>query len=147
VATYREYNLAHHDRLVTAYPGVVEAVRAVRQAGLRTGLVTSKTREGALRGLRRIGLVDAIEVVIGADDVREHKPHPEPVLRALDELGAPARGAVYVGDSVHDMRSGRAAGTATAAVLWGPFGREDLEETAPDHWLARPAELLTLLEL
>jgi pyrophosphatase PpaX len=41
VATYRAYNLAHHDRMVTVYPGVVAAVEAIRAAGRRTGLVTS----------------------------------------------------------------------------------------------------------
>src|SRR6185312_11513740 len=48
IATYREYNLKHHDRMVQVYPGVVEAVREIREAGARTGLVTSKNRLGAL---------------------------------------------------------------------------------------------------
>ena len=51
IGTYREYNLAHHDSRVTAYPGVVELVRGIRAAGYRTGLVTSKNKPGALRGL------------------------------------------------------------------------------------------------
>jgi len=53
IATYRQYNLSNHDTMVTAYPGVVEMVGVIRRAGLRTGLVTSKNRTGALRGLRR----------------------------------------------------------------------------------------------
>ena len=142
VETYRAYNLENHDRLVAAYPGVVEAVLSVRRAGVRTGLVTSKMRTGALRGLGHLGLVEAMEVVVGADDVINHKPHPEPVLRAIRALGVPADEAVFVGDSVHDMRSGRAAGVATAAVLWGPFGRDHLQATEPDHWLTRPDEML-----
>jgi pyrophosphatase PpaX len=55
IATYREYNLKHHDSMVTVYPGVVEAVREIKAAGLQTGLVTSKNRQGALRGLRGRG--------------------------------------------------------------------------------------------
>ncbi len=147
VATYREYNLGNHDQQVTPYPGVVQMVQAIRQAGLRTGVVTSKNRSGALRGLRVIGLEGTMEVVVGADDVANHKPHPEPVLRALDTLREPPGRAVYVGDSVHDMRAGRAAGTATAAVLWGPFQESHLTPAAPDHWLDRPDALLRLLEL
>ena len=46
IATYRTYNLEHHDRMVTVYPGIVEAVQAIRSAGVRTGLVTSKNRPG-----------------------------------------------------------------------------------------------------
>ena len=145
IGTYREYNLTHHDTRVTAYPGVVEMVRAIRRKGYRTGLVTSKNTPGALRGLRLIGIEEEIELIIGADDVENPKPHPEPVTLALARLGVAASSAVYVGDSIHDMESGRAAGVETAAVLWGPFGRAHLEGTAPDHWLETPADLLRLL--
>ena len=44
-----------------------------------------------------------------------------------------------------DMRSGRAAGVDTAAVLWGPFGREDLATTEPTHWLEGPDDLRRLV--
>ena len=147
IGTYREYNLAHHDSRVTAYAGVVEVVRAIRAAGYRTGLVTSKNKPGALRGLRLVGLEEAMELVIGADDVVNPKPHPEPVEAALRQLGEPAARALYVGDSTHDMESGRAAGVKTAAALWGPFGREHLVGSAPDYWLDTPGDLGTLLGL
>ena len=145
IATYRDYNIFHHDSRVTVYPGVVEMVQTVRAAGCRTGLVTSKNRVGAFRGLRLAGLEDAMDVVIGADDVTHPKPHREPVDMAVARLGADSSTTVYVGDSVHDMHSGRSAGVRTAAVLWGPFRRPDLEPAAPDHWLHHPRELVTLL--
>jgi len=145
IATYRDYNIHHHDSRVTVYPGVVEMVRAVRATGCRTGLVTSKNRVGAFRGLRLAGLEEAMDVVIGADDVTNPKPHREPVDLAVTHLAADPRTTVYVGDSIHDMHSGRSAGVRTAAVLWGPFGRPDLEAAEPDFWLERPADLLSLL--
>lgn len=145
IATYREYNLTHHDGMVSAYPGVVNMVRAIRRAGLRTGLVTSKNKPGAERGLRLVGLDRDIEVIVGADDVVNPKPHPEPIEQALRRLGRSATEAIYVGDSVHDMESGRAAGVRTGAVLWGPFDRNYLERTTPDHWLERPGDLLDVL--
>ena len=147
VATYREYNLSHHDAMVSAYPDVVEVVRTIRRSGLRTGLVTSKNRPGALRGLRHVGLEDAMELVIGADEVEHPKPHPEPIQLALRRLGERPEQTIYVGDSIHDMESGRAAGVRTGAVLWGPFDRAHLEGTRPDHWLERPADLLTVLRI
>ena len=146
VATYRAYNLAHHDRRVAAFPGVAEAVHRVRASGCRLGLVTSKNREGSLRGLRVAGLVDAFELIVSADDVTRPKPHPEPVLRALDGLGATAGESVYVGDSLHDMESGRAAGVATAAVVWGAFPRAALAPARPDHWIESAADLVGLAD-
>ena len=145
IATYREYNLKHHDRMVTVYPGVVQVVRALRDGGIATGLVTSKNRAGALRGLTLVQLETLMDVMVCADEVENPKPHPEPVEKAVRLLRAEPSTTVYVGDSIHDMQSGRAAGVRTAAVLWGPFGRSHLEGAQPDYWLERPEELLTLV--
>jgi pyrophosphatase PpaX len=145
IATYREYNLKHHDRLVTVYPGVVEAVREIKAAGIQTGLVTSKNRQGALRGLKLVGLEALMDVLVCCDEVANPKPHPEPVEKAVELLGANPATTVYVGDSIHDMNSGRAAGVHTAAALWGPFGRDHLESAKPDYWLETPGDLVGLL--
>ncbi|HEY7480572.1 MAG TPA: HAD-IA family hydrolase [Gemmatimonadales bacterium] len=146
IATYREYNLEHHDRMVRVYPGVVEAVRAIRGAGVSIGLVTSKNRPGALRGLGLAGLVDMMDVLVCADEVDNPKPHPEPVEKAVRLLDGNPGETIYVGDSIHDMQSGRAAGVRTAAVLWGPFGRSHLTGASPDYWLDTPPDLLRLLD-
>ena len=145
IATYREYNLKHHDRMVTVYPGVLEAVREIKAAGIQTGLVTSKNRQGALRGLKLVGLAALMDVLVCADEVANPKPHPEPVEKAVELLGADPATTVYVGDSIHDMLSGRAAGVRTAAALWGPFGREYLDAAKPDYWLETPKDLVSFL--
>jgi len=146
VQTYRTYNLTHHDALVTPYDGVVAEIRRLKEHRKRLGVVTSKLHDGAMRGLRVSELDDAFDVVIGCDDVSHAKPHPEPVLKALETLGVVATETVFVGDSRHDMESGRAAGVKTAAVLWGPFDRADLEDLAPDYWLEKPQDLRELYD-
>ena len=145
IATYREYNLRHHDDAVTPYAGIIDVVETLRAAGCRTALVTSKSRHGANRGLDLVGLGSMFDVLVCADDVDNPKPHPEPVQKALRDLDADPERTVFVGDSVHDMRSGRSAGVDTAAVLWGPFDREDLAATEPNHWLDQPADLRRLV--
>jgi pyrophosphatase PpaX len=144
IATYRAYNLARHDELVRRYPGALEAVQSMAQRGIRLGVVTSKLRSGALKGLRLCGFEGLFEVVLGADDVARPKPDPEPVLRALELLELPAAEVVFVGDSPHDLDCGRAAGVRTAAALWGPFPRDWLERSKSDRWLATPGEIATL---
>jgi pyrophosphatase PpaX len=146
VETYRKYNLTHHDALVKPYEGVVDEIRRMKDAGKRLGVVTSKLRDGAMRGLRISLLDDVFDIVVGCDDVTHSKPHPEPVLKAVDELGASCEETVFVGDSRHDMESGRAARVKTAAVLWGPFDRAHLEDLRPDYWLEKPEDLRQLYE-
>ena len=146
VATYRAYNLAHHDALAKPYDGVAPAVLALHAKGVQLGLVTSKLKGGAIRGLKLVGLDHVFPVVIGAGDVTHPKPHPEPVLKALELLDADAGRTVFIGDSRHDLECGRAAGVKTAAVLWGPFDRAHLEDLAPDFWLEKPGQLAQLYD-
>lgn len=146
VATYRAYNLTHHDALAKPYEGIAAEVLRLKARGKRIGLVTSKLKDGALRGIKVCGLDQAFDVVLGCDNVTNPKPHPEPVLKAIELLGAPAAETVFIGDSRHDMECGRAAGVKTAAVLWGPFDRAHLEDLDPDYWLEKPSDLRQLYE-
>jgi pyrophosphatase PpaX len=144
IAVYRAYNIEHHDARVRPYPGVVAAVRALAAAGVRMGVVTSKNRQGTQRGLLAAGLTDVLAVRVCVDDVVHGKPHREPVDRAVALLGGAPGATLFVGDSVHDMESGRAAEVSTGAALWGPFQRHHLEGAAPHHWLEAPEQIVAL---
>jgi pyrophosphatase PpaX len=145
IQTYRAHNLAHHDAMVKPYEGAVEAVRELKRSGARLGVVTSKLRAGAHRGLACAGFEGLFEVVVGADDVQEPKPAAEPALLALSQLGAGAADAYMVGDSPHDIQCGKSAGTRTAAVAWGPFPRRYFDGLQPDRWVEHPSALVELL--
>ena len=145
VASYREYNYALHDERITGYAGVAEAVRAFAEAGVKLALVTSKNRMGSRRGLRVAGLEGVIDHIVASEDVTRPKPDRQPVDLALALVGEPAERALFVGDSPHDMTSGKAAGVETGAALWGPFTREDLAHTEPTHWLASIDDLARLV--
>lgn len=141
IATYREWNLANHDRMVTPYPGALETVQALKQAGAKLGIVSSKNRGGIDRGIAHCGFGGLFESFVCADTMELCKPDPAPVRHAIEELGGRADQALFVGDSPHDIAAGRDAGTVTAACLWGPFERTRLERERPDHWLTSFADL------
>jgi pyrophosphatase PpaX len=146
VGRYREYQLANHDRLVRAYEGIVPVIETLHRAGYPMALVTSKSDWLAQRALDHVGLTAAIPVVVGADSCDNHKPHPEPVERALAILGATAQNAVFVGDSPHDVEAGRAAGVFTIGVTWGAFSREEMERSGADVVLHAVSELPRAIE-
>jgi pyrophosphatase PpaX len=146
IATYREWNLANHDRMVTAYPGAVEAVKALKAKGARMGIVTSKNLHGLEKGLNLVGMAGLFEAFVTSDSMEISKPDPAPVLAGIAELRGDASTTLMVGDSPHDIAAGRDAGAATAACLWGPFARERLEEERPDHWVADFGQLLRLCD-
>lgn len=142
--TYRDFNLEKHDEMAKPYPGIVEVVKKLHRENAKLALVTSKLSEGANRGVRLLGLDEELAVRVCADDVVNGKPHPEPVLKALAALGAEPDQALFIGDSDHDIESGRAAGVATAAVTWGPFTRERLQAAGPTYWVDSPDEIPSL---
>jgi pyrophosphatase PpaX len=143
--TYRSHQDVHHDVMLTPFPGAVETLRELRRRGVRLAIVTSKHRRAALRGMDLCGLTELFDVVVTPEDVTHPKPHPEPVLHALERLGVAAHEAVFVGDSPHDMASGRAAGTRVAGALWGPFPADALERERPDWLLAAQEDVLALV--
>ncbi|MEU5110795.1 HAD family hydrolase [Streptomyces longwoodensis] len=88
---------------------------------------------------------EAIAATAGADDVDEGKPAPEPVEHALELAGVPAERAVFVGDTVWDMRAGSRAGVRCVGVLCGGIPRADLEEAGAGAVYDDPAHLLASL--
>ena len=141
---YREYNHRRHDELIRGYEGMAEVLDALKAAGRRLGIVTSKSHDTTEMAFRAVGLREHFDVVVTASDTAEHKPSPVPLRLCLERLGAPPDGSMYVGDSPVDIEAGKAAGMATAAVAWGVFGREALLAAGPDYWLDDPRELLVL---
>lgn len=148
IQTYVDHNLANHDDYVRPFPGVRAVLEVVRESGRTLGIVTSKKRRATKMGLARCDLpAEWFAAIVTADDVERYKPEPDPVLKALDLTGVNAPAAMFVGDSTHDMRSGRAAGVITAAALWGPYSQAQLEPTRPDLWLEEPGDLVPALGL
>jgi HAD superfamily hydrolase (TIGR01509 family) len=99
-----------------AMPWARGALRRLRRRGVRLGLVTASTRGVVEPNLARLNLDGVFEVAYYADTVRRSKPHPEGLLRALDDLGVEASQTVYVGDTLVDLEMAAAAGAAFAAI-------------------------------
>ncbi len=142
---YRAYQVAHHDRLVAPYPGVVDLIRRLHERGHAMAIVSSKVEAGIRRSLDYIGVTDCFGALIGIEATEKHKPDPEPVLIALERLGATANHAWFIGDSPYDVIAGHAAGVRTIGVLSGPYDRAAMESAKPTHLVETLTEIESLL--
>ena len=142
---YRAYQLEHHDRLVRTYAGIAETVQWLADTGHPMALVTSKSDWMAAKAMALVGLDRLIPTIVGCDTCVNHKPHPEPVERALALLGAEPANALFVGDSPHDVESGRAAAVSTVGVTWGAFSRPELERAGADVVIDHVEELRSVV--
>jgi pyrophosphatase PpaX len=145
ILAYREFQMANHDALVSSYPGIPKMLTALANRGHPRAIVTSKTDALAARGLAHTGIDKFFRTIVGMDSCQRHKPDPEPVMIALDRLGYEPGEAWFVGDSIHDMESGNAAGVATIGALWGPFKAEDLAPSKPKHLARRVEDVVGLV--
>jgi HAD superfamily hydrolase (TIGR01549 family) len=105
-----------------------EAALHDMHARYKLGLVTTRDRNSTMRFLNRQDITDLFDVIVCREDSRRLKPHPEPVFRAAEALGLPPEQCVMVGDTLADIRAGRAANAATVGVLTGFGDRDDLDE-------------------
>jgi HAD superfamily hydrolase (TIGR01509 family) len=120
-------------------------LRRLHDDGWKVVLATSASGP-ELSALRRaIDADDAITATASAEDVEAGKPSPEPVEHALELAGVPAERAVFVGDTVWDMRAGSRAGVRCIGVLCGGIPRADLERAGADVVYDDPAHLLACL--
>ncbi len=140
VRSYREHNEPLHAELECC-PGMVDVLERLRAEGRRLGIVTAKRRETIELAFARLPLRDHFDVVVTSDDTERHKPDPEPILFALERLGAGPDEAAYVGDSPFDVAAARAAGVRAIAVTWG--GMHDVADA--DEIVSTPEELLAAL--
>lgn len=144
-AAYTDFYQEHHGRLARLFSGVPEMIERLTRLGCRLGVVTSKRRTTTEHDLEVFGLTPFIRAAVTSDDVTVFKPAADPVREALRRLGGAARDALMVGDAVFDIRSGTAAGVATAAALWGTRDREAVLAAAPDYVVERPEEVPPLV--
>jgi pyrophosphatase PpaX len=145
VRVYREHNEPLHDDLV-AFEGIERVLERLKSEGRRLGIVTAKRRRTVDLAFAMLPLEGFFETVVTSEQTARHKPHPEPVLAALEELGSTPEEAVFVGDSPFDMGAGKAAGVFTVAVSWGKIHPvERLIEAGADAVVNSPEELLDVL--
>jgi len=144
LGAYRTFNVLNHDALARPFEGTREVLAELRRRGYSIAVVTSKGRELGLRGLKLCCLDDLLDSAIFLEDTVAHKPHPEPILAALERLKTTADAAVYVGDSRHDIIAAQAAGVRTVGALWGPSPRAELELERPSFVAESITDLLEI---
>jgi phosphoglycolate phosphatase len=140
--------------LTRLYDGVEDMLLALQNLGLKRGIVSTKYRYRIERILRRDGVLDLFDVIVGGEDVDVHKPDPAGMLRAMIWLGMRPSKTIYVGDSVVDAKTAEQSHVNFIGVLSGTTPREELQRYFPyrifqdqdlrkNHFYCRVSEFLS----
>lgn len=134
-----------YDTMVTPYPHSREVKLELKKRGIKLGVVTNKFRGMALHCLEVIGLDDVFDILIGYDDVIEHKPHPEGIYKAMEVFDIKDKKRVlYVGDNPLDDETAKNAGVDSCLVTWGP--RKMPENVKPTYKIDDYYDLLEVIK-
>lgn len=128
------------------YPGVVEGLTRMREAGLRLGCVTNKAERFTTPLLRETGLARFFDVTICGDTLPEKKPHPMPLLHACERFAIPPHELLMIGDSANDTETARRAGCPVFCVSYGYSGGRDVAELKPDAIVASLLDAARLIQ-
>jgi phosphoglycolate phosphatase len=140
----------HYEEVLTRsshpYPGVMEGVAAMKQAGYRLACVTNKAARFTEPLLVATGLAPFFELTVSGDTLPKKKPDPLPLLHICAHFGTRPEHALLIGDSLNDSVAARAAGCPVFLVPYGYNGGRDVREQDSDAVIGRLTDALDLIE-
>ena len=139
---YREFNMANHDDMVTAFPNAKSLIRTLYKKGYKLGVVSSKRTDLVEHGLELFGLKDKMQIILGEEAASNPKPDPEGINKALKLLNS--KKALYVGDGVGDIMAGKNAGIDTVGVLYSNR-KEQIIASEPTYTIKDLNDILIIL--
>ena len=130
IALFREEYGNHLLDRTRLCPGVLEALDRLSWANF--AVVSNKPEGFSRRILEALNVAKRFCIILGGDSTRNPKPHPEPLMKAMDVCDSVPSETVMVGDSATDIKAGKAAGAIACGILGGFRARENLEEAGCD---------------
>ncbi len=128
------------------FPEILELLDSIEKQNFLWGIVTNKYASLAAPLLKKWNLLDRSACLVGADQVKNIKPHPEPLLLACKQIQRLPHECLYFGDAEKDIQAGKSAGMLTAVALYGfiPDGVDPYQWQA-DLYFKKPSELEAIL--
>lgn len=142
--SFREYYLSHMRDMTKPYEGVISLIKALRERGVKTAVVSNKLHEAVYRLCEDYfpGLIDE---AIGVSVEAERKPSPVNVYKALDKMGVVAEECIYIGDSEVDVQTAHNAGLECIGVTWGFRDRRELISAGAERIADKCEDILGII--
>jgi len=134
---------------VELYPDALEVLESLYDTGKKLALITTSTHENVQHLLEKYNISRFFHVIVAGDDVQNHKPHPEPLEKALEELGGTKQDAIMIGDSDKDLGAANNAGIDS--ILFYPpehkkfYNLTKLEQHKPTYTVSDFRQILKIV--
>ncbi len=128
---------------MTVFPEIEDIISNLYKNNLNLGIITSKDDRELKTEFTPLNLNKYFKTIITASDTKLHKPNPDPIFKAMDNLNINAEKTIYIGDSIYDMQSAKSAGISFALAKWGAPTLEGFDNV--DYILEKPKDILKLI--
>ena len=145
LATYQPYYKAHNADLTRPFPGIVDLLRKLRAADVRTAVVSNKPDNSVVQ-LAADYFDSGFDLAIGETQGIARKPAPDMNYMILEKLGIRVQDAVYIGDTEIDIATARNTGMDCIMVDWGFRPRSELEALGAKVIVSTADELYSRIE-
>lgn len=129
------------------YPGIMDLLVFIKSRKVPLAIFTGKGREAARITLKKLKIFRFFDLIITGDDVKEHKPSPEGILKFVEKFGLHPASVLMIGDSPSDIKAARGAEVKIASVLWDSYSKEKVLALSSDYVFHTVEELSAFLKV
>lgn len=144
LAVYKSHYEINKTNTTVPFPGITEAMKALRADGYKLAVISNKHNEAA-QGLFNLFFKDYMDFAIGNSAELPKKPAPDMVFHTLEALSVNQDEAIYVGDSEVDIKTAENANLPCIAVTWGFRDEDILKESGAKVIIHSPNELYSTI--
>lgn len=146
IELYRKHNRDIHPKKLKEIPNATKLLTQLKEEGYALGIFSSKKKDMVEYGLSLVGWESYFEAIIGYDEVTQHKPHPEGLLKTIQAMKGSVDAAIYVGDTYTDIQAAHACGVYSVAYLSHPERKDAILNEVPNARISDLTELMDVLK-
>ncbi|GMU97063.1 MAG: HAD family hydrolase [Ignavibacterium album] len=124
---YYEYYHRNHE-IAQLYDGIKELLIDLKNAGVILGIFTGKGRTSSLITLNFLGIRELFDMIVTGDDVKNHKPSPEGIIKFIQTFNLKPEEVLMIGDAPSDIKAAREAGVHIASVVWDSYSSDEVRK-------------------
>lgn len=141
--TYREIIEKKGIRKVRGVKGLLDFLTKRK---IKLAICSASSRKNLLVGLEKTNLKRYFKIIVSAEDVKRHKPNPDPLLRTAKLLKENPKNCVYIGDSIYEMQAAKRAKMIAIGLVTGFYSEKELKENGADYVCRNFREVKNLIK-
>ncbi len=129
---YYDFYSSNH-QMADLYPGIKSLLESIKSKNILLSIYTGKGRTAAEITLKRLDIFYYFDFIITGDDIAEHKPSAEGIIKFIEKFDLKKENVLMIGDAPADIKAARAAGVEVASVIWDSYAKDEVLSFKSDY--------------